>query len=127
MSPTQRSLKKLRDDGWPLVSVVEYYNYWTKRRHDLFGIIDILAVGPKGTLAVQATGGGNGSARVKKIEESGIVPTLNAAGWEICVHDWRKLVVTRGKPMKRWNCKLIVVGKSKKVMLNRERIRNNML
>jgi hypothetical protein len=65
-SPTQRTLKALRDDGWR-AAVVERWCPHSKRRHDLFGFIDVLAIRGDDTLAVQATSTSNVSARVKKM------------------------------------------------------------
>jgi hypothetical protein len=46
---------------------------------DLYGIIDVLAVG-EGIVAVQATSGSNVSARVAKLTESDALPILRKAG-----------------------------------------------
>ena len=71
VSPTQRTLKKLRDSGdYPLVSIVERWNAFAKIRQDLFGIIDLLAIDSKGnTVGIQVTSYSNISARVKKMED----------------------------------------------------------
>lgn len=123
MSPTQRTLKKLRDDGWPLVQVVEHWNQYARIRQDLFGIIDVLAVGPKGTLAVQTTSGSGVSSRIRKMEESGVVPILNDAGWTVICHGWRKLKKVRGKKATYWDCRVVEVGDPPKITLNRPRKR----
>ena len=54
MTPTARSLKKLRDEGWT-PDVVESYNYFTKKRKDFFGIADIVAYQDETLLAIQCT------------------------------------------------------------------------
>ena len=87
---TQKSLALLRAD-WPQVEVVEHWNSHVKIRQDLFGIIDILAVGPEGTLAVQTTSASNFPSRKRKIIESPVTPDLLAAGWRIEVHGWKKV------------------------------------
>jgi hypothetical protein len=69
VSPTQRTLAHLRKDGWR-VQVVEHWNAFARRRIDLFGVIDLVAVRPGETLGVQATSGANVSARVSKSRES---------------------------------------------------------
>ena len=66
-SPTQRTLKMLRDCGWKC-QVVERWNSFAKIRIDLFGIIDIVALTDKGIVGVQATAGSSHSARLKKIK-----------------------------------------------------------
>lgn len=87
MSPTQRSLKYLRDQGlkpW----VVEVWNPWAKIRQDLYGIIDIICIGDGTTLAVQTTSLSNISARKKKILENPYYPDMVAAGWKVHIHGW---------------------------------------
>jgi hypothetical protein len=44
-SPTQRTLQHLRAAGFPLVQVVERWNPHARIRQDLYGCIDVLAVG----------------------------------------------------------------------------------
>jgi hypothetical protein len=89
MSPTQRTLKHLREQGYR-AAIVEHWNSFAKIRQDLFGIIDVLAVGSGETIAVQCTSGTNVSARVAKIANSDITPILRASGWKLIVHGWRK-------------------------------------
>lgn len=88
-SPTQRSLALLREK-YPLVQVVERWNPHARVRQDLYGIIDILCVGERETVAVQTTSGGDVAKRVAKITESKALPHLREAGWRIIVHGWRK-------------------------------------
>lgn len=89
MSPTERSLKLLREEGY-LVAVVEKWNSFVKVRQDLFGFIDLLAIKENETLAVQTTSGDNVSARLTKIEASDNLPIVRKANWRIEVHGWRK-------------------------------------
>lgn len=89
-SPTQRSLKKLRDAGY-LCYITEHWNPWARVRQDLFGFVDILAVRGIETLGVQTTSGGNVNARIKKINDSPNLKILKGANWKIVVHGWRKL------------------------------------
>lgn len=89
MSPTQRTLKHMRDQGY-VSAVVEKFNHFVKRRQDLFGVIDVLCVGNGETVAVQTTSGSNVAARITKIAEAEAVPELRKAGWRIVVHGWRK-------------------------------------
>jgi hypothetical protein len=89
VTPTQRSLAKLRADGY-LVAVVEKWNPHAKIRQDLFGIIDLLAIRDGETLGVQTTSGSNVAARVAKIADCSHVGALRAAGWRLLVHGWRK-------------------------------------
>lgn len=89
MTPSQRSIKHLRDDGYQVANV-EHYNAFTKRKHDLFGCIDLLCIGNGETLAVQVTSKSNMRARVKKIEESEALPEMLRSGWRVIVHGWWK-------------------------------------
>lgn len=91
-SPTALTLARLRADGWPLVEVVERWNPHARRRVDLFGFVDVIAVGlpDHNGLAVQTTSADNVSARLRKIAEHPNLPHVRAAGWEIRVHGWRK-------------------------------------
>ena len=92
VSPTQRTLKRLKDSGdYPLVQVVEHWNSFARIRQDLFGIIDILAIDHKGVVtALQVTSYSNVGARVKKITESPATPFIRNADWVILVEGWHK-------------------------------------
>lgn len=90
MTPTQRSLKHLREQGYR-VEVVEKWIPYIKIRKDLFGFIDLIAIKENETLAVQTTSRGNISARVKKIQESEALEDVKKAGWRIVVQGWGKL------------------------------------
>jgi hypothetical protein len=89
MSPTQLSLRHLRDAGY-LCAIVEVYNPHTRTRHDLFQIADILAVKPGETLMVQTTSASNVSARVRKITDNPHIAVIREAGIGIHVHGWAK-------------------------------------
>lgn len=87
-SPMQRSLKKLRDDGY-VCFITEHFARGL--RHDLFGWCDILALREDEVLAVQVTSRGNVAARVKKITDAVTLPIVRKAGIRVCVHGWGKL------------------------------------
>ena len=89
MTPTQRSLARLRETGY-VAEVVERWNPFARRRQDLFGVIDIVCLGDGETIGVQTTSGSNVSARVKKITESAHLGALRRAGWKLVIHGWRK-------------------------------------
>jgi hypothetical protein len=90
LTPTKLTLRHLRADGWPLVAVVERWNPHAGVRQDLFEFVDVLAVGPAGTLAVQTTSAANVAARIRKIAEHENVAAVREAGWAIHVHGWAK-------------------------------------
>ncbi|HEX4050501.1 MAG TPA: hypothetical protein VHY19_06465 [Steroidobacteraceae bacterium] len=87
-SPTQRSLAVMRERGY-LAAVVERWNVHARVRQDLFGIIDVVAVGDD-IVGVQATSASNVSKRVAKITDSEALPILRRAGVRIVVHGWAK-------------------------------------
>ncbi|MGL4297522.1 MAG: hypothetical protein ACRCW4_00420 [Candidatus Neomicrothrix subdominans] len=90
LSTTQLTLRHLRAAGWPAVAIVEHWNGHVRIRQDLFGIIDVLAVGPAGTLAVQTTTRNEVPKRVRKIADAPHVGAMREAGWSIVVHGWEK-------------------------------------
>ena len=95
-----RSLQTLRDLGFT-AQVVERYDAYTRRRHDLFGIIDILAVGNGETLAVQVTSRSNMSSRRNKMNGDPILAELLRAGWRVELWGWDQ----PGGSRTRWRLK----------------------
>ena len=89
MTPNQLSLRHLREQGY-IADVVEQNIPHAKFKRDLFGIIDIVAVGNGETLGVQTTSADHVSHRRVKIKESGMLPLLTDAGWRVVIHGWRK-------------------------------------
>lgn len=89
MSPTQRSLKHLREAGY-VCAIVEHWDHFARKRRDLFGMFDLLCVREGETLAVQTTSGSNVSARVKKIGDSDLLGAVRDAGWVVHVHGWTR-------------------------------------
>jgi len=89
-SPTQRTLARLKKENYDLVEIVEHYNFFSKKRHDCFSILDIIAIKDKDTYGIQVTSYSNVSARVKKITESVALGPLRKANWTILVEGWHK-------------------------------------
>ncbi len=88
MTPTQRSLKALRAEGW-LCDVVERWVPGANIRRDLFNMADLLAVKPgEKPLLVQVTSS-NVAARVAKIHANQHLDTVRDS-FAIEVHGWRK-------------------------------------
>ena len=88
MTPTSRTLQKLRDDGW-IPEVTERFIPGANIRKDLYGWIDCLAIKESGeVLAVQCTSKSNMSSRIKKIEDSDTLPVIRKCGWQIDVCGW---------------------------------------
>jgi hypothetical protein len=107
MTPTQRSLKKLRSEGW-LVAVTEHWNGFAHIRQDLFGFGDLLAIKGDEIIAVQTTSGTNVAARLSKIRTN-----ASAALWltspyrKIVIHGWSKRA-PHGK-RKTWQCREVLL------------------
>ncbi len=102
-SPTQRSKAKLQSEGY-LVAIVEHWNSFVKRRMDMFGIFDLIAIRGDETLAVQTTSGSNVSARIAKIRATQASAIwLESPSRKIVVHGWAR----RGPRGKRkvWTCR----------------------
>ena len=110
-SPTARSLKRIRMDGWT-AAVTERWNPYAGIRQDLFGFIDVLAIreGAVGCLAIQATTGDNATKRMAKAAGVEHLKTWLAAGNRFEVWAWRKMKVKRGGKAVRWSCRIIVAG-----------------
>jgi len=90
MTPTQRSLAHLREQGM-VAAVVEHWNPHARIRQDLFGCIDVLALAPGGeTVAVQATSLSNVAARITKIAASEHIGAMRKCNWRVFVHGWGK-------------------------------------
>ena len=90
-SPTQRSLKLMRERGFH-AEVVERWIPGANIRRDLFGFGDVLCLGDEGELVlVQSTSDSNVAARVKKIADSPLVGRVRKAGIRIVVQGWRKV------------------------------------
>lgn len=90
-SPTQRSLKYLREAGNE-AQVVERWNAFAHIRVDLFGWIDIVAVNPQvhGILGVQTTTAANVSARALKARGNKALRAWLLAGGRLALHGWHK-------------------------------------
>lgn len=109
----QRSLEVIKKQGLTY-QIVEKWNPWSKKREDLFGIIDILVLDGV-ILGVQATGADVAGHRRKLADDnkSMTIAWLEAGGL-LELWSWRNLVIKRGMKAKKWNLKitevLIVAG-----------------
>lgn len=79
----------MRDQGY-YAEVVERFNSFTKRRHDLFGFIDILCIRAGEVVGVQTTSYGHVSDRKKKILEHENFRAVMDSGIKVIVHGWHK-------------------------------------
>lgn len=91
--PLQHSLALLRKDPrWRDVRRVESWSPFPPPGHrsDLYGIVDVLALGYDETLAVQCSTVKGFSAHRRKIEAEPMTIVLLEAGWGIELHGWHK-------------------------------------
>lgn len=105
MTPTQRSIAKLKADGY-IVANVEKWIPQIRQRKDAFGFGDLLCskIGVNGALLVQTTSGSNVSARLAKIRGIAEARIWIASGNAIHVHGWKKSG-PRGQ-RKVWTCRV---------------------
>ena len=112
-TPTQRSLKRLRDRGYTAEVVERFVRTEHKGaqgkvkaggfRKDLFGFCDIIAVHPlvAGTTYIQTTDGSSLSKRITKAfaEKGEAVRAVLRAGNRVAFHGWRQL-------QSGWDCRV---------------------
>jgi hypothetical protein len=99
-SPTQLSLRFLRNTGWT-AGIVERWIERVKKRIDLFHFADIVAVREdQPVLFVQTTTRTNLSARLRKLRTIPAVRVVLLSGSRVVVHGWEK-VAGKWEPVKR--------------------------
>ena len=87
-------MDKLVADGY-LPEVVEKRIPGCGLSKDLFGCVDILALGNRETLAIQVTSASNVAARIKKVREADALPRMREAGWRVQVWGTKNGIVHR--------------------------------
>lgn len=102
MSPTERSLKYLRDQGYMCEVVEKFCGFGKiKFKKDLFGFIDIIGVKGFKTIGIQATGGFNLTSRLKKMQsdelKEKVLTWVSSPARGLEIHDWRKRKVGQVK------------------------------
>ena len=115
LSPTQRTLRELRNQG-RVAAVVERWNQHGGThgiRQDLFGIVDVLALDPKrGFVGVQACAGSGFAAHFRKLtidNAQASLDWLQTPGGVLEIWAWRKLVRKRGGKAKIWVPRVVEV------------------
>lgn len=88
-SPTQRTLKELRELGWD-VDIAERNIPHAKLKKDLFGFIDILGMKGDYLLAIQTTTGDHHADRDRKILASPLAPKWITEFRKLELWSWRK-------------------------------------
>lgn len=106
LSPTQRTLRELRNQG-RICGIVERFNAYAGPhglRQDLFGFIDIIALDTqRGIVAIQSCGSAF-SAHLKKITEERNDACFEwlRCGGKVELWGWRKIKLSRGGKALRW-------------------------
>lgn len=95
-SPTQRTLRYLRDQGYA-ADVTERWIPQARKRKDLWGFCDVAALHPAhpGVLLVQTTSASNHAARRTKLANLATVQLALQAGCRVQIISWRKSARTR--------------------------------
>ena len=97
-SPTQRTLGALRNLGY-ICAIVEKWNAYARKRQDMFGIIDIVALAPgRGVGGIQSCGTDFAGHHKKFTEERAqeCIQWLETPGTFLEIWSWRKVKVKRG-------------------------------
>lgn len=106
LSPTQRTLRALRDRGLH-VGIVERFNRYAGPhgvRQDLFGFIDLVAIDVDSILAIQSCGQSFAAHDRKIREECGEkAAAWLAAGGALELWGWRKVKRKRGGKVMVWS------------------------
>jgi len=114
VSPTQRTLKQVRESG----STADVVERWIPMpthpgggyRRDLFNFIDIIELTGEGIIGIQSTSGSNFSKRVEKIKtecrEAAVEWIKN--GGRIQVWGWREL--KKKVDRKTWQPRIVELG-----------------
>ena len=113
-SPMRRTLEVIKEAGlkyW----IVEYYNTFSGKRIDLFGIIDLIVL-DGGILGIQVTGS-DFSSHIKKltVDEAENTRAWLEAGGRLEIWGWRKLKVKRGGKATTWKPRIADV-----ILVNQE-------
>lgn len=105
MTPTQRTLKKLKDEGY-VTAIVEKWNPHAKIRQDAFGFVDIIALGDKEVLFVQTTTNSHLKEHLTKIQKHVNYKAVKRAKVRIQAHGWGQYVekCKNGNKKKVWRC-----------------------
>lgn len=114
LTPTQRTLRELRQQG-RVAAIVERWNAYAGEhgiRQDLFGIIDVLALDPeRGVVGVQSTGldfaAHFRTLTQERVQE--VTDWLRTPGTSLELWGWRKVKLHRGGKAERWQPRIRVI------------------
>jgi len=101
--PTSRTLNYIRQHGWE-ADIVERWNPYAGRfgrRIDLFGLIDIIAIGEGKIIGIQSCGS-DFAKHKKRILQNPLAFQWLQAGGRLLLIGWRKIKLKRGGKVLRW-------------------------
>ena len=101
ISNTSRTLNYIREQGWE-ADKVEQWNMYSRKRKDLLGIIDIIALTDKGIMGIQSTGQAFAEHNRKILEEPMSLKWLEKGG-SLMLIGWRKIKLRPGAKAMRWS------------------------
>ncbi len=112
ISPVQRTLRELRQQGC-LCDIVERFNSFAGpfgKRMDLFGFLDLIALGPDNRIIGIQACGQDFAAHKRKILENEYAPQ-----WVLCARiqlwGWSKRKLKRGGKAMRWQARIEEITK----------------
>ena|SRR3990167_5226687 len=113
LSPTQRTLRELRQRG-VIAGIVEKWNQFAGPagiRQDLWGFLDVLCLYPDrtGVTGVQCCARSGHAEHRKKILENDIAPEFLRVGNVIEIWSWGKQKLRRGGKAERWMPKIEIL------------------
>lgn len=115
LSPTQRTLRALRQEGCRCAIVEKWNPHAGPRgiRQDLWGIIDILALDPaRGVVGIQACAGSGYSQHYRKLTEERAQETLDwleTPGTALYIWAWRRVKAKRGGRALVWSPRIVEI------------------
>lgn len=106
-SPSARSKAYIAKQGY-IVGTVERYCSFTRRRHDLFGFLDLVAIRGPDLVGIQTTSGSNLAARIAKAKALDTFAKWRKVG-RLEFHGWSKKG-PKGK-RKTWQVRVVYFDK----------------
>lgn len=91
-----KTMKLIRDEGF-FIGKVEHYNSFSRKKQDLFGIIDYVAMGNGMIVGVQSTSYASKSAHRMAILESSVLPVWLRSGGKFLLVCWKKNAIKKSK------------------------------
>ena len=101
-SNLSRSMLYLKEQGWTIGKVEMPWNKFTKKRQDLFGILDAIGINGTQTVGIQACGSGDFKKHCEKLVEAKTSKLWVESGNLLLIIGWRQVKLKRGKARMVW-------------------------